>query len=196
MTHHAETVLFDYLSRYLILSEQEKQALLDLDIVHHFKKGTVLLREGQRSDAGYFVIKGWIRTYYVVDGEEKTTAFYTEAQTLAPQCVVDQQPSAYYVACGEDSLLLVSTPDMERPIFEKFPRFETLCRVMSEELLAHHQASFDVFKLSSPEQRYQHLLQTRPDLCQRVPQYQMASYLGITPQSLSRIRGRLVKQHR
>jgi len=82
---------------------------------------------------------------------------------------------------------------MEKTIFERFPRFETLCRILSEELLAKNQASFDGFKTSTPEQRYLNLLKTRPDLLQRVPQYQIASYLGIEPQSLSRIRKRLVK---
>ena len=80
---------------------------------------------------------------------------------------------------------------MEQLIFEKFPKFETLCRVLSEQLLAKNQSSFDEFKTTTPEQKYLNLLQNRPDLTQRVPQYQLASYLGITPQSLSRIRTRL-----
>lgn len=83
---------------------------------------------------------------------------------------------------------------MERITFEKFPRFETLCRLLSEQLLAGNQAQFDAFRTSTPEQRYLHLMRTRPDLLQRVPQYQLASYLGIQPQSLSRIRKRLAGQ--
>ncbi len=80
---------------------------------------------------------------------------------------------------------------MESVIFEKFPKFETLCRVLSEQLLAKKQSSFEEFKTTSPEQRYLNLLQRRPDLLQRVPQHQLASFLGITPQSLSRLRGRI-----
>jgi len=80
---------------------------------------------------------------------------------------------------------------METIIFEKFPRFETLCRILSEQLLMKSQSSFDEFKTSSPEQRYLNLLETRPKLVQRVPQHQLASYLGITPQSLSRMRARI-----
>jgi len=81
---------------------------------------------------------------------------------------------------------------METDIFQKFPRFETLCRILSEELLAKSKAEFDEFKIASPEQRYLNLVQTRPDLLQRVPQYQIASFLGITDQSLSRMRNRLL----
>ncbi len=91
--------------------------------------------------------------------------------------------------------LLVANAKMEKSIFEKFPRFETLCRILSEELLAKNQASFDDFKTSTPEQRYLNLLDTRPDLVQRVPQHQLASYLGIKPETLSRIRKRLATKH-
>jgi CRP-like cAMP-binding protein len=191
-----EKELFNFIAKYMPLSAEEKKAIIELDIFRNFKKGTVLLKEGQYSTAGYFVIKGCIRSYYIIDGEEKTTAFYTELESLSPLCTISKQPSEYYVACVEDSIVTVANLDMEKIIFEKFPRFETLCRILSEELLAKSQASFDDFKTSSPEQRYLKLIETRPDLLQRVPQHQLASYLGMKPQSLSRIRKRLVDQHK
>jgi CRP-like cAMP-binding protein len=178
------------------LFEEEKKAILDLAIFRTHKKGTILLKGGQRSTNGYFVIKGCIRCYYIIDGEEKTTAFYTESESFTPLCVVNVNPSEYYVSCVEDSILIVSNPQMEKVIFEKFLRFESLCRILSEKLLAKNQASFDDFKTSSSEQRYLNQLQTRPDLLQRVPQHMLASYLGMKPQSLSRIRKRLVDQHK
>lgn len=64
---------------------------------------------------------------------------------------------------------------MEVEINNKFPKFETLCRILSEELLATQRIDFDEFKTSSPEQRYLNLIQKRPDLIQRVPQHQLAS---------------------
>jgi CRP-like cAMP-binding protein len=189
-----ENELFSFISKYMPLFEEEKKAIIELDIFRNYKKGTLLLKEGEFSKEGYFVIKGCIRSYYIIDGEEKTTAFYTESESFAPLCIVNNKPSDHYVSCVEDSILTVANPEKEKIIFEKFPRFESLCRVLSEELLAKNQASFDDFKTSSPEQRYLNLLQKRPDLLQRVPQYQMASFLGITPQSLSRMRNRLVKK--
>ena len=102
-----------------------------------------------------------------------------------------QKTISYYVACVEDSIILVSNDAIQKNSFEKFPRFESLCRIFSERQLAKNQSSFDHFKTSSPEERYLHLQNTRPDLIQRVPQYQLASYLGITPQSLSRLRSRI-----
>ncbi len=189
-----KNILFDFISRYITLTEEEKNALVSLDLFRTVKKGTILLEEGQKSKESYFVLKGCIRTYYVLDSEEKTTAFYTEMEALTPPCVINKTPSDYYVSCIEDSILLVSNSDMEVEINSKFPKFDIMCRMLSEELLAKQRIDFDAFKTSSPEQRYLNLLQKRPDLIQRVPQHQLASYLGIKPQSLSRLRARIVEK--
>lgn len=189
-------VLFEFLSNYVALTEEEKSAILSLDIFRSAKKGTILLREGQKSNEGYFVLKGCIRTYYIIDGEEKTTAFYTKMDSLTPHCATSKTPSEYFVSCVENTILTVANLDMEDEMFSKFPKFETLCRMLSEELLAKHQTHFDHFKTSTPEQRYLNLLEKRPDLVQIVPQHQLASYLGIKPQSLSRLRARVLEKSR
>ena len=189
-----QDILFDFISKYISLTEDEKNAVLASDIFRSVKKGTILLREGQMSNEGYFVLRGCIRTYYMIDGEEKTTAFYTEMEGLTPHCVTTKTPSKYCISCVEDTILTVSTPDMEVEMNGKFPKFEVMCRMLSEELLAKQQIDFDEYKTSSPEQRYLNLMQKRPDLIQRVPQYQLASYLGIKPQSLSRLRARLLEK--
>jgi CRP-like cAMP-binding protein len=189
-----QDILFEFLSKYVPLTEEEKNAISSLDIVRAVKKGTILLKEGQKSKDSFFVLKGCIRTFYIIDGEEKTTAFYTEMEGLTPYCVLNNAPSEYFISCVEDSFVAVSNPDTEEETNSKFPKFETICRMMAEEKLAKQQIDFDEFKTSSPEQRYLKLLQKRPDLIQRVPQHQLASYLGITPQSLSRLRARLLEK--
>lgn len=188
--------LFAFLSKYVPLTEDEKNAITSMDIIRSVRKGTILLKEKQRSKESFFVLKGCIRTYYVVDGEEKTTAFHTELEALVPHCTISQTPSEYFVSCTEDSLLLVSNTDMEAEMNRRFPKFELLCRKMAEERMARQQLDFDHFKTSSPEQRYLALMEKRPDLLQRVPQHQLASYLGVTPQSLSRLRARISRSKR
>lgn len=190
-----QDVLFDFITQYISINDDEKNALLALDLFKTFTRGTVLLKAGQRSNETYFVLKGCIRKYYVIDGDEKTTAFYTEMEGLTPACVLSKAPSDYYIGCVEDSILVVSNSDMEADVNAKFPKFDVMCRKLSEELLAKERIDFDEFKTSSPEQRYLNLLQKRPDLLQRVPQHQLASYLGITPQSLSRLRSRILEKN-
>jgi hypothetical protein len=117
-------------------------------------------------------------------------------EALTPPCVISKTPSEYYVSCVEDSILTISNSDMEVEINSKFPKFESMCRIFAEELLAKQRIDFDAFKNSSPEQRYLNLVQSRPDLIQRVPQHQLASYLGIKPQSLSRLRARIMDKNK
>ena len=187
-------ILFDFISKYVSLTEDEKNAIVSLDIFRSVKKGTILLKEGQQSKDSYFVLEGCIRIYYVRECEEKTTAFYTEMEALTPHCVITKTPSEYFISCVEDTILTVTNLDMEAEINTRFPKFESFFRILSEERLAKQQIDFDKFKTSSPEQRYLNLLESRPDLLQRVPQHQLASYLGIKPQSLSRLRARIVEK--
>jgi CRP-like cAMP-binding protein len=186
-----EDTLFEFLNQHMTISDNEKKAITDLNVFKSFQKDDILIKEGEYTNEYYFVIKGCIRCYFLVDGEEKTSAFYTELDSFVPQSTVEKKSSALYASCVEDSLIVVSTPEMENAVFEKFPRFETLCRILSEKVVIKKQVEFECFKNSSAEQRYLNLLQNRPDLIQRVPQYHLASYLGIKPESLSRIRKRL-----
>lgn len=187
-------ILFNFISKYISLTDDEKNAIISLDLFRSVNRGAILLEAGQKSKDSYFVLKGCIRAYYIIDEEEKTTAFYTEMEALTPPCVINKAPSDYYVGCVEDTILTVSNSDMELEVNRKFPKFDIMCKMLSEELLAKQRIDFDEFKTSSPEQRYLNLLQKRPDLIQRVPQHQLASYLGIKPQSLSRLRARIMEK--
>lgn len=189
-----QNLLFDFISKYVSLTEEEKNLILSLDVFRSVKKGTILLKEGQKSPDEYFILKGCIRKYYIIDGEEKTTAFFTEMEALTPHCAIHNTPSEYYVSCVEDTILTIADKEIGVELFNKIPKFQEMCRIWSEELVAKQQINLDEFKTSSPEQRYLSLLQKRPDLIERVPQHQLASYLGIIPQSLSRLRARILEK--
>ena len=189
-----QDLLFDFISKYVSLTEDEKNAILSLDVFRSVKKGTILLKEGQKSEDEYFILKGCIRKYYVINGEEKTTAFFTEMEGLTPHCALNNVPSDYYVSCVEDTLLTIANKEVGVQLFNTIPKFQEMCRIWSEELVAKQQINLDEFKTSSPEQRYLNLLRKRPDLIERVPQQQLASYLGIKPQSLSRLRARILEK--
>jgi len=189
-----QDLLFDFISKYVSLTEEEKNLILSLDVFRSVKKGTILLKEGQKSEDEYFILKGCIRKYYIIDGEEKTTAFFTEMEGLTPHCAIHNTPSDYYVSCVEDTLLTIANKEVGVELFNTIPKFQEMCRIWSEELVAKQQINLDEFKTSSPEQRYLNLLQKRPDLIERVPQHQLASYLGIIPQSLSRLRARILEK--
>lgn len=82
----------------------------------------------------------------------------------------------------------------EQRMFERIPKLESICRVETEKKLGEYQEQLASFITSTPEERYLNLMNTRPQLINRVPQYQLASYLGIKPESLSRIQKRILQK--
>lgn len=183
--------IITYLSKYVPVSEELENIIIESAMIQTFDKGAVLLKQGDISHESFLVLKGCIRSYYVVDGIEKTTAFYTEEYSVIPPAYGKNISSQHYLECTENTIATVGTPAMETEMFARYPQLESVCRVLSEVFLSKSQESFDDYILSSPEARYTKLLSSRPDLMQRVPQYQIASYLGVTPESLSRLRKRL-----
>jgi CRP-like cAMP-binding protein len=183
-----------YLSKYMTISNELEEAIIRSEFIRSYKKGTILLEKGKISNECYLVIKGCIRSYYLNDGNEVTTDFFTEEQSVTPSAYGKNIPSAYYLECIEDTVAGVGTPELETEFYQKFPPLESLTRVWVEAIIAKQQDTFAEFKMASPEERYMQLQKSRPDLIQRVPQYQLASYLGVQPESLSRIRRRLNKK--
>lgn len=187
--------IIKYITQFTALSDVEKQAITNSLTIRTFKKGTALLKEGQYSPLNYFILKGCIRQYYLVNGEEKTTRFYTEGEPISPyQGTFKRAPAKFYLSCVEDTVVSVGTPEDEKAFLQKFPKFETICRIATEEEIGKSQETVASYIINSPEERYLNLLKTRPHLLERVPQYQIASYLGLTPESLSRLRKRLLNR--
>ena len=177
------------------LSEAEAKEIVENINIQTFKKGSILLQEGEISKKCYSVLKGCVREYYIIDGEEKTTAFFTEGQEVVSfTSYTNQTPSKHYISCAEASTLTVSTPEKEKEMYKRFPKLEAITRTMMELNSGKSQEKLASFITSSPEERYMNLLENRPDLLNRVPQHQIASFLGIKPESLSRIRKRIVSK--
>jgi len=185
--------ILNYLSKYIPITEELEEEISKIEFIQRFDKGSVLLEEGKVSNECYFIIKGCVRSFYIKEGEEKTTEFFTEEQAIIPSGYGTKKRSEYYLECLEDTITGVGTPELETEMYQKFPQIESLNRALGEAIMAKNQDTFAEFKMASPEERYLNLLKSRPDLILRVPQHQIASYLGIKPESLSRIRNRIVK---
>lgn len=187
-----ENEIIKFISKFITLTDEEADIIIALDVIRKFKKGTVLLEEGAICNECFLVLDGCIRSYYLVEGEEKTTAFFTENQIATPISYHTRTPSGYFLSCLEDSILCVGNIEKTKSLLTKIPRLESIGHILNGELVIENQVEFDSFKTLSAEKRYLKLLESRPDLCNRVPQYHLASYLGIKPETLSRIRKRLV----
>ncbi|MEX2593667.1 MAG: Crp/Fnr family transcriptional regulator [Anditalea sp.] len=186
--------LLSFLSKIPLLTNEEVKALAENIPVRFFKKGTVLVNEGDICNKCYFVLKGCLRQYIFINGVDKSTQFYTEEQAAVFfSSIANQSKSESHLSCVEDSILIVGEPNSETEMYKKFPKLEQITRMMMAQDFGKIQDALSYFIASSPEERYLNLLKTKPDLLQRVPQHQLASYIGVSPESLSRIRKRLLK---
>jgi len=182
----------NYFSKVSTLSELESKAIAENMCIKTFKKGDFLLKEGQIAIDTYFVLEGCIREYIEIDGEEKTTNFFTEEQwVISMNNFSYQSPSENNLVCVEDTIVSVGNEEQAQKMFKIYPRFETIARAIVEADFAEQKKQLTSYLTDSPEQRYMKLLKSRPDIFQRVPQYQIASYIGVKPESLSRIRKRI-----
>jgi CRP-like cAMP-binding protein len=158
-------------------------------------KKEFFVRQGETCRHIAFINEGLMRLFYDVEGEEHVRQFHFEKSFCSEyQSFLTEKPAKMSLQALEDtSLLLISHHDMYS-LFAQSKEFERLGRILAEQAFIFVSERFASMHLESPETRYERLVQERPKVMQRVPQYMIASYLGITPQALSRIRKRLAEE--
>lgn len=156
-------------------------------------KGQFFAEQGRREKWVAFVCEGDFRQFYELDGEEKTTYFYFEGHLMSAyfSCIT-QQPSKLSIEALTDARILRFRYSTLTELFEQSQHWERFGRLLAEYLaMGLEDRMVDLLTLS-PEKRYQQLLQSnKRKILERIPQQYIASYLGITPVSLSRIRNRI-----
>lgn len=189
-------LLIEYMKQFTEHSDAELSDMIKEILINQFKKGDLLLSQGDTPEQCYFILKGCIRQYAVDEhGNEHTSNFYTENQSVT---IFNQhrhdKASPYALECLEDTVVIGGDLATEQTAYDEHPELESMTRKMIEQDFGTMRADFSSFLSSTPEERYQALVRNRPELLTRVPQYQLASYLGVKPESLSRIKKRLEKE--
>jgi len=176
-------------------SDAELGAIITKFEPRSIKKKTNLLPIGSVAREVYFIISGCMRNYYEKDGEDISAYFFTEGTFAgAYDSFASQQPSRYAIEALEDCEVLVISYQHYQDLFIESPKMNELMRkILEERFIALHQLYTSLI-LNSPEERYLNLLHERPELLNRIPQHQIATFLGITKVSLSRIKNRVAKK--
>ena len=160
------------------------------------KKRENLIEEGQICTQIHFILRGSMRQYHVIDGEEKTTFFFFENHFACNyESFLTQQPSDITIEAMEDCTVLYFSREVLYRLYRLYPKYETMGRMIAENVYICAMERLKTFLLNSPEERYRRFLRS-PEaalILERVLQHYIASYLGITPVSLSRIRARVTK---
>ena len=178
------------ISRFITLTPEEEQYFTSLLKVKKLKKKQFLLQEGEINRYDYFVNKGCLRTYTIDEkGLEHIVQFSIEDWWVGDMySFLTQTPARYTIDALEDTELLCLEKNALEELYIKIPKFERYFRILLQNNVIATQRRLIGSLSQTAEKRYTDLISSCPTIPQRVPQHMMASFLGITPETLSRIR--------
>lgn len=183
------TIITAIENRYCKLSEDCIAALPLHSKLMPASKDTKLVKEGQYADKTYYIIQGCVRAFYVKDCKEITDWFAFENEFVCSiHSFFNNVPSPHYIEVLEDSLLLEINRANAQLLSDKYHNFERLQKEVVVHTLLKLQNRVESLLFETASNRYKSLLTTQPDITQRVPLTHIASHLGITLETLSRIR--------
>lgn len=189
--------LFQSVSKFIRFSPNEKRIFQNAFTYREVPKNFRLISEGQVANELYFIKKGLLRLYYNNDGDLITGYIFREHLFAGSyESFLQSSPSVQYLETLEDSELLVLTKEKMENLYQVIPKVNILTRKIAEQRFINAQQILCSFILDSPEKRYKKFAQQNNDLLFKIPHHIIASYLGITSVSLSRIRKRLIEKEK
>jgi CRP-like cAMP-binding protein len=184
--------LIENIKAYVSLNSNEIGHLEESIEKKTYNKNDIIFTEGKIADKIYFVNKGCVRLFYNVDGNDKTAFFYTEGQFIcAGESYTFNIPAVENYQAVEQTDIYVFSKSKIEILLSKVPEMEVIARIATENELITCQKVIASFVTKSAEERYLDLLNTKGELFLRVPQQYIASFLGVSPETLSRIKKRI-----
>ncbi len=188
-----ETLIAD-ISKTISLSDADKACLTENFKVKKLRKKQYFLQEGDIAFHTAYIAKGCLKTFTVdSEGSEHIYQIAIEGWWTADiYSFLTGEPAIYNIEAVEDSELLITDKVGRERIFERVPKFERFMRILIEKNVVANQHRLNSMMMLSAEERYLSFIKKYPQIVQRVPQHMIASYLGIKPETLSRIRKQLI----
>jgi len=184
------TSLFQYFSKYNPLSKEAEQAITEISSIVTIKKNKDLQPIGHTCKTIYFIKKGVARIYYFKDGIDITESFFFENSIIARvESLFTGKPSRKAIQILEDAEIIAINANQLFKLYNTFPEIERLFRKIFEAAYVDTVNRIEGMQFHSAEERYNALINEAPNVLMRVSLKYVASYLGITQVSLSRIRG-------
>ncbi|MDJ1484214.1 MULTISPECIES: Crp/Fnr family transcriptional regulator [Xanthocytophaga] len=183
--------IYSLLSSIYPLSDEIREIIPAFFLQHQFPKRTLLLEEGQICDRVYFIDTGLARAFYNLDGQDTTAWFMEEGDIIiSVQSFFLQKPSSESIELLEDSTLVsIRYTDLQH-LYHQFPAFNFNGRVLTERYYVKGEERATSLRRLTAQERYLNLLETNPKLFNRAPLKHIASFLGMAPETLSRLRAK------
>lgn len=189
----ASHILREYLKVFTTFSDEEWHELAKTMVVKEVKKKQEFVRFGEVAESVGFVLNGSLRQYYITPAnDEHTTYFFFEGSLVGGYLsFVAKKPSLITIEAMETAQILTFPYSALERLYDRYPAWERFGRRIAEYLVMGLEERLVEHLMYSPEERYERLVKShRTKILERAPQQYIASYLGITPVSLSRIRAR------
>ena len=189
MGDHTKTLLFKKITSLTDISASSLRKLFKITSPRQLFKGEIILKQGQGCKTIVFVEKGYLRTFMEKDGIDINTDFTFENNfTTNLKSLRSNLPSETNIQAGESTTIYEFEKDKLLNLYKASPEIESFGRKLLEQLLIAQEEHSTLFKIYSPAERYDYLLNNKPEYLQRVSLSQLASYLGVTRETLTRIR--------
>jgi CRP-like cAMP-binding protein len=189
MTEGSQTLLYGKIIALAETSAPGLEKLFQIASKRQIEKGEVVLKQGQICNHIFFVEKGYLRTFIDKDGSEINTDFTFEGQfTTSLKSLRLSVPAENSIVAGEVTSIYEFEKSRLLGLYDESAAIESFGRKLLEQLLMAQEEHTNLFKIYSPAERYQYLLTNKPEILQRVSLSQLASYLGMARETLSRIR--------
>lgn len=182
-------ILLTTLKSFSYLSEDDLNNIRNIISEKELKTGDYWFHPAMHANQVAFITKGYLRKYLLIDGKEKTDFFYFDNDLTGdlPSIISKETCKSYNEAMEPTSLLVFSYHELDK-LSKESRNIEHLMRVFAELAFVRYYNKAISFIMQSPKERYDELIKTQPEVLKRATQYHIASYLGITPQHLSRLR--------
>ncbi|MDP4263876.1 MAG: Crp/Fnr family transcriptional regulator [Bacteroidota bacterium] len=192
MDHTMFENLLAHIKRYISLSDEEEKKLLPYLTYKELKKKEHVLKEGKVCTANHFIIKGCLRMYSLTEnGTEQIVQFGIENWWITDYMSLDtQKPGQFSIQAIEPSAIVILHKNTQDELFRKIPKLERYFRLVLQRAYAASVMRVKYIFTESGEERFRQFTNSFPEFVQRVPQYMLASYLGFTPEFLSKIRAK------
>jgi CRP-like cAMP-binding protein len=188
--------ILENIAKHVSLTSEEALLFLSKTEIRHYKAKTIIVTAGEISHYSYFVNSGLLRSFNINDNiVEHVLSFACEGWWIGDMySLISQKPGYLFIEVLEDAEVVLLSKENQEILYQEIPKLERFFRILTENsLVAYQERLMDNLSLSA-EERFDKFCKRYPTIIQRVPQKQIASYIGVTPEFFSKMKSRLIRK--